>query len=400
MSTFFKITPEGTRDILFEEGRALREAQRRLSRLFSLRGYQEVFTPGLEYFDVFSIPGAAFAQQEMYKATDNHGRLLVFRPDSTLPIARMAASRLQNQPRPLRLFYNQSIFRNSPDLSGRSDEAPQMGIELLGAGGLRADLEAISLAVAALRQITDVFRLEIGHASLFRALARRLSLTPEQTEELRLAIETKNYGSLSILLDSFGDDPAALAMQRLPRLFGGEEVLEEAQHWLTDEESLAILQEIRVLVNALKRLGLENCLMIDLGLVQRNDYYTGAVFSAYVEGRGDAVLSGGRYDGLCEKFGQEMPAIGFAMDLEAASALLGPSLEPESPAQLLIHGEEGFETDAQQLVEETARGGIPCQVSVFAALEEALAYARHRGIPKVLVVGKERRLIAVKEGQA
>lgn len=400
MSRYYKITPEGTRDLLFEESRALREVQGRLSRLFVSRGYREVFTPGLEYFDVFAIPGAAIAQQEMYKATDNHGRLLVFRPDSTLPMARMAASRLQNEPRPLRLFYDQSVFRNRPDLSGRSDENPQMGIELMGAGGLRADLEAVSLAAEALRLVSADFRIEIGHALLFRALARRLVLSPEETEELREAIESKNYGGLSVLLDSFGDDPAAQAMQRLPRLFGGEEVLAQAQQWLTDQESRTILEEIRVLVNALKQMGLEDHLMVDLGLVQRNDYYTGAVFSAYVEGQGDAILSGGRYDGLCEKFGQEMPAIGFAMDLEAASALIAETLSPEAPAEILIHGEDGYETRAQQIAGETAAGGVRCEASVFPDLDTAVAYARQKGIPQVLAVGKEKRVIRTKEGEA
>ena len=154
MKPYSKVTPEGTRDILFEECRAQRRAQERLTRVFTARGYHEVITPGLEYFDVFDLPGAAIPQQEMYKTTDNHGRLLVFRPDSTLPIARMAASRLQNQQRPLRLYYNQSVYRNSPDLSGRSDESAQMGIELLSASGLRADLEAISTAVAAVSALS------------------------------------------------------------------------------------------------------------------------------------------------------------------------------------------------------------------------------------------------------
>ena len=64
MKTYSKITPEGTRDLLFEECRARREVQSRLSRLFTLRGYREVLTPGLEYFDVFNLPGAAIPQQE------------------------------------------------------------------------------------------------------------------------------------------------------------------------------------------------------------------------------------------------------------------------------------------------------------------------------------------------
>ena len=178
MRTYSKVTPEGTRDLLFEECSARREAQAKLSRLFSLRGYREVITPGLEYFDVFNLPGAAIPQQEMYKCTDNHGRLLVFRPDTTLPIARMAASRLQGHKKPLRFYYCQNIYRNRPDLSGRSDETAQMGIELMGAGGLRADLEAIATAVAALSACVEDFRVEIGHARFFQVLADQLPVTP------------------------------------------------------------------------------------------------------------------------------------------------------------------------------------------------------------------------------
>ena len=143
MRKYTKLTPEVVRDVLFEECRARGRARERLTEIFTRRGYQEVMTPGLEYFDVFNLPGAAIPQQEMYKSTDHAGRLLVFRPDSTLPIARMAAARLQNHRRPMRLYYCQNVYRSCPALSGKSHELAQMGVELLGASGLRADLEVI-----------------------------------------------------------------------------------------------------------------------------------------------------------------------------------------------------------------------------------------------------------------
>ena len=65
MKTYSKITPEGTRDLLFEDCRARREVEARLARIFTLRGYREVITPGLEYYDVFNLAGAAIPQQEM-----------------------------------------------------------------------------------------------------------------------------------------------------------------------------------------------------------------------------------------------------------------------------------------------------------------------------------------------
>lgn len=389
MRTYSKVTPEGTRDILFQECRAQREAQQRLSRVFALRGYHEVLTPGLEYYDVFSLPGAAIPQQEMYKSTDNHGRLVVFRPDSTLPIARMAASRLQGHEKPLRLFYNQSVYRNRPDLSGRNDESAQMGIELMGASGLRADLEAVATAVEALSACVPDFRIEIGHARFFQALADQLPVSARRKEEIRATIEAKNYAALSELLDPLGGGPAVEAVKHLPRLFGGEEALTEAEQWCGDGETAEMLSYLKTLYAALQKLGLGDRLMVDLGLVQRNDYYTGVVFSAYVQEHGDAVLMGGRYDGLCEKFGAPMPAVGFAVDLDAVSALMADTLEAEAGPAVLIYGGPGYEVEAQRLAAELISQGVRCETSVFETREESVEYARRNGIGRVLCTGEK-----------
>ena len=112
MKKFNKITPEGTKDILFEECLSQRTVSERLTHIFKMRGYNEVITPGMEYYDVFDAPNAAIPQYEMYKSTDNKGRLIVFRPDLTLPIARLTATRLQAMEKPIRLYYNQPIYRN------------------------------------------------------------------------------------------------------------------------------------------------------------------------------------------------------------------------------------------------------------------------------------------------
>ena len=388
MKTYSKITPEGTRDLLFEECRARRQVQAKLSKVFSQRGYREVMTPGLEYFDVFNLGEAAIPQQEMYKCTDNHGRLIVFRPDSTLPIARMAASRLQGHRKPLRFFYSQTIYRNRPDLSGRSDESAQMGIELMGAGGLRADLEVIALAVEALSACAPDFRMEIGHARFFQALADQLPLSPEEKEGLRDTIESKNYAALSERLDPLGDLPAARAMAQLPRLFGGEEALVGAERWFQDGETRDILESLKGLYQALGQLGLGDRLMVDLGLVQRNDYYTGVVFRGYADGAGNAVLSGGRYDGLTAAFGRSAPATGFAVDADAVAGCL--PLEESPRLELLVYFEPGQLSWALTALEQG--GGGRRELSPCETLEETMELARERGASGVLTLenGAER----------
>lgn len=399
MKPFTKLTPEGVRDVLFEECRARGEARRRLTEIFARRGYQEVMTPGLEYFDVFNLPGAAVPQQEMYKSTDGAGRLLVFRPDSTLPIARMAAARLHNHRRPMRLYYCQDVYRSHPALSGMSHELPQMGVELLGAGGLRADLEVICAAVEALRAVTPDFRVEVGHAGFFKLLAGRLDVSNEEREEIRATIEAKNYGALGGLLDPLGDSPEAVAIRTLPRMFGGEEVLAQAEGWNLDGEAAQTLEYLRTLYAALKELGLGDRLMVDLGLVQRNDYYSGVVFSGYVQEQGGPVLTGGRYDGLCSQFGAPMPAAGFALDMDAAATLVGRDMTETGPAEALVHGETGYEIQAQQETARLTAQGVRVEGSVWETLDEALAYAQAAGIEKVIAVGKTMREIPVGEAK-
>ena len=94
MKNYAKLTPEGTRDYLFEESDARRAVERQLSDLFKTHGYRRVMTPTLEFFDVFNRDSAGALPETLYSMTDAYGRLLVLRPDSTLPIARVAATRL------------------------------------------------------------------------------------------------------------------------------------------------------------------------------------------------------------------------------------------------------------------------------------------------------------------
>lgn len=393
MKKFNKITPEGTKDILFEECLSQRTVSERLTHIFKMRGYNEVITPGMEYYDVFDAPNAAIPQYEMYKSTDNKGRLIVFRPDLTLPIARLTATRLQAMEKPIRLYYNQPIYRNRKDLSGRSDETTQAGIELLGASGLKADIEVIAAAVEALSTCTENFRLEIGSAKFFGALADELPVSADKKEDIRQTIESKNYAALGDMLDALPKSVYTEAIKKLPRLFGGAEVFAEAEQFCKGHPVLSgTLDYMRTLYTALSSLGLDDRLMVDFGLVQRNDYYTGVVFSAYVENYGDAVLMGGRYDTLLKQFDAPMPAIGFAANVDAlASVLLDDGrIESVPKPDVLVHAESGAEIKAQMKIRELTANGKICESSVFDTVDEAERYAKRRGIPEVIVLRGEK----------
>lgn len=399
MKKYNKITPEGTQDLLFEDCLARRHVEKKLTDVFLSRGYHEVVTPGLEFYDVFHPEVSGIGQEIMYKTTDRRGRLVVVRPDSTMPIARLTATRLQNQPKPVRLFYTQPVYRNNPGLTGRSDETVQTGIELLGASGLRADLEVIVTAVEALEQCLPDFRLELGHAGFFRALAEQLSVSDDTREDIRQAIESKNYAALDRILNALPDSQAARAIRRLPRLFGGEEIFTQAIPLCSDEKSLKTLDYLHELYRSLAELGLNDRMIVDLGLVQRNDYYTDIVFSAYVPEVGDAVLLGGRYDNLLSLFDLPMPAIGFACNVDAIAKVMaaGDSAPRIKPAEMLVHGEPGYEIEALHYASKLSRRGIPCESSVFQTREEALAYAKTCGIGSVVFVGETTKTVKSEE---
>ncbi len=397
MKNYSKITPEGTKDLLFEECLANRTVSAILGDVFSRRGFHEVLTPAIEFYDLFEEEKSGIPMEYMYKMTDAKGRLMVMRPDSTLPIARMVTTRLMHEEHPLRLFYNQRVYRYNPGLTGRSNEVMQTGIELIGAKGKRADLETITTAVEALSKCVPDFRMELGNAAFFKIISKELPVSDDMREEIRSLIESKNLSALNSLLDSLEPSRAVTIMRRLPRLFGGIEVLDEACALCENEEALAKLAYVREIYTDLLKMGLGDRLMIDLGLVQRNDYYSDIVFSGYVMGSGEPVLIGGRYDKLLDSFDAPAPAIGFGINVDAlACVLLARGTVPEKkPPEVLVHSEEGHEIEAIQYTSALSAAHISGENSVFETQEEALAYARKKGIRKVAVVGQEIKTIEI-----
>lgn len=281
----------------------------------------------------FLQSGSPLPQEAMLKIIDRGGRIMVMRPDCTTPIARVAATKLKNLPLPQRLYYDQTVFRSGDAHRGGSSEIAPVRCGAHRRRRRRADLEVVALAVDALRScgLTD-FHVELGHAGFFRNLAARMEMDEDEVERMRALIEGKNFAALNDLLEPYGDRPACQALRRLSRLFGGVEVLEEAQRLAGKNEALTYLHD---LYRELEAAGYGDFLRFDLGLVHQIDYYTGVVFRGYVEGAGDAVLSGGRYDGLVAAFGRNAPATGFAIDVDAVAGCLSAGEPPR--LGVLVH---------------------------------------------------------------
>lgn len=384
------ITPEGTKDYLFEEAVARKRVEHKLKNLYEQRGFSQVITPSLEFLDVFTVKGHGIPVEYMYKLTDKKGRLMVFRPDSTMPIARLVSTRLKSETLPLRLYYNQAVYSTTRSMSGSSDEIMQTGVELIGKSSLKADIEVISIAIQALLECKqDNFRLEIGHIGIFNTLIGSLKLDEEIKEQIRLLIESKNYPSLNDLLDSLGNSHEISVIKQLPRLFGTEEVFKKASELINDEETRGILSYLENLYIKLKELGFIENITVDLGIVNQTDYYTGVVFKGYIEGYGKEVLSGGRYDSLLSQFGESAGAIGFAINVDAvASALIKENNPRVAVADIIVFSEQGYEIEGIRYIKQISSDKI-CEYSIFDTLEETRQYAKTKGIKEIHIVSAE-----------
>lgn len=390
MRKYNKITPEGTKDFLFEECRVRRQVEQWLHGLFESKGYSEVTTPGLEFFDVFQSDAGYYPQERLYKMTDSKGRLLALRPESTMPIARVTATRLKNAPLPLRLYYNQSVYRFEPALKGRSDEVTQMGIELLGSASYMADVEMVTTAIEALVAYSGGsvnYSLELGDAGVFKELMRELNATPEQRENIRYLIETKNYPALNDELDAMRDSKAAAALKKLPALFGGEEVFEKASQLYSNQRMDEILLDLQKLYQDLSKVIGEGRLTVDLGMVNNADYYTGVIIKGYLEGYGEEVLAGGRYNKLLSDFGYDIPATGFAVNVDAVSKvrLKNTTVVPRA-VDALVYAAEGYEMQAVTVSQKMRASGKVVEYAFFDSLDLVRAYAKERKIGEIVIV--------------
>ncbi len=402
MRTYELITPEGTKDVLFDECLARRDVENRYRKIFGGMGYSEVITPGIEFYDVFNDGSRKYSQEALYKLTDAKGRLITLRPDCTIPIARLAATRLRDVPMPLRLFYVQTVYENNKLLKGRSDEIVQSGIELIGSEYKRADFEVMSIAVKALKEYegTD-FRLEIGDVGYFKELVSMLGVSDSVAEDIRYLIEAKNYPALNDLLDSIGDTPVTEALKKLPALFGGVEVFDKAAKLASNDKTREILDNLKAFYTSLQKLDLGDRLSVDLGIVNRTDYYTGIVFKGYLSGVGEAVLQGGRYNRLLSEFGMNAPATGFAVNVNLVAALvrkLGLSPVQTAP-EAVVYGEHGYCIEAISYTMELAEKGIAAENAVFDSFEETAAAAKARGIKEIYVVSDKVKKLEYKDGE-
>ncbi len=282
-------------------------------------GYREVVPPLFEYLEVLAHGLVPETVARGYKVEDRQdGRLMVLRPDVTAQVARMAASRQDDPDTPHRFGYASNVFTHVEAHRGRPREVFQVGAELLGPGGVSADVEILSLLMTTLRELgLNDFVVVVGQSRFFHAILEGLELSEPERLDLTQAVHRKDGTSIRTLLKAAGVAEERIdTIARIPYLIGGKEVLGAARDLTRCADAQGALDHLEQVVATLDARGLGEQVMVDMGEIRDLSYYTGIVFEVLVPSLGVELGGGGRYDELVGHFGHPMHATGFALDVE------------------------------------------------------------------------------------
>ena len=311
-------TPEGVRDIYNVECGKRLALEGRLKKVFHLYGYHDIQPPIFEYFDVFGKEIGTIPSKDLYKFFDKDGNTLALRPDITPSIARAVATLFKEEELPIRLCYTGNTFVNHSNYQGRLRETTQMGAELMGDDSVEADAEMLALVIESLLTIgLKEFQLNVGNVDFFQSLIEDACLDEEAEERVRELINNRNYFGVEEFLESIQVKRSSKeAFAALNELVGGVDILVHAKNIAPNSKGVMAIRRLEKIYDTLKLYGVEKFVNFDLSMTGTYGYYTGIIFRGYTFGTGDAIVKGGRYDHLIEKFGKQSPSIGFAIVLD------------------------------------------------------------------------------------
>lgn len=371
----------GTRDLRGGELKSLLDIVSTSRQVSALYGFEEIETPIFEFTEVFSRTlgdASDIVTKEMYTFTDKSGDSLTLRPEGTAGVARSVISESLFRELPLKYFYQGAMFRHERPQKGRYRQFYQIGAELIGVASPVADAEVISLAWTIFKKLNlqDKVQLEIN--SIGDAESRK------KYREILKAHFSKNISALS--------EESRQRLDRNPlRILDSKS--EQDKPFIASAPQMidAMNDTSRVFFEQLQSLlkKLEIPFVINDKLVRGLDYYCHTVFEFTTTALGaqNAVLSGGRYDGLIETMGgPATPAVGWGGGIDRL-ALLADKTFPPIPAVGVVPLNPENEPEALRIMEELRRADIPAQMPYTGNLSKRLKKLERFSCAAAIIVG-------------
>lgn len=395
MSALRHLEPHGVDTLLGEEV----EFQETLTALFRDRfrqyGYRPVLTPTFEYLDLFR-EAESLSGDDMVKLIARDGRVLVLRPDATVPVSRMTARLYRDIPYPLKFSYITSVYRWADPEKGERLEILQAGIEAYNQPESDCDAEVLALGIQAL---TDAgmaeLHVDIGHAGWLEGLHQDSGIPDNLWRKVLGAIELRSPEAIRSLLEKAGATEAVIrSILAVPELYGEvDAILAAAEQWVINDTMAAALQNMKAVYEALKAHRPKARIHADLGFTNPFQYYTGVIFKGYAPGCGEPLLQGGRYDQLASQFGSEKPACGLGINISLLAEVLEKmkikEWNPCATDYLVIY-ENNNRQEALALSQTLRTRGFVVEAECFAgSAQERIASATYRNTREIVEVSAE-----------
>ncbi len=312
-----------------------------LRTLYQKYGYLPYKMSKFEAYDLYVENKQFLVGDGVITFNDTDGKLMALKPDVTLSIIKNGVDGGEKR----KVYYDERVYRISAKTK-QFKEIQQVGLECLGEIDLLDVYETVRLAAESLASISDNFLLNISHLGVVSAILSEVGGEGFIKEATALLAEKNAHGAVRLceryalsdgekdklltLLSAYGDMGETLEKIR-PLCMGCA-----AQAFDRLERLCALLQNTAY----------ADKIRLDFSVDGDMHYYDDVVFKGYVEGIGESVLSGGRYDKLLSRMGRSSGAIGFAVYLDLLEGF-GEERENTDVDVLLLYGEE---TDAQAVL--------------------------------------------------
>lgn len=318
--------PKESEDFLVQRTCTKTKVIQELFGVFSNIQAMLIETPALEYARLFTDVLHGFQEKELLLWVNDEGETLAFRPEYTLPIARIVTSKLGFEA--MRLCYSGTVFRRQEKYSGRSVEKVQCGVEVLGAVGEVCDesFEILQVIQTACQRLNlSKVLLTYSDVRLVQRFLSVLGCDDEKRDGLQNALEYKNSSYISSFIKTI---ELPLWQERmllyLPHAFGGQEVLWKLLEYSEDAVLSEIIHEMIAFWKRMevvyKTSPINGC--VDAIGIAKRGYYTSTLLEGYIENQPFPMFQGGQYDTLYGLFGSTRCAVGLTFDVSELSVYI------------------------------------------------------------------------------
>lgn len=336
-----------------------------LRRIYDLYGYKKISLPSFDEYDLYN-ENKDFYPGNILTIMNPSGNLLALRPDITLSVAKKISR--EKTAKYNKIYYQENVYTTSKYTGYK--ETHQLGIELIGKETVFLNFEIVNLALKSLETINEKNMIVLSHAGVISSVFEKIKLEFELKEEIFMHISNKNAHDLRNILNNFSSisEEDRNLICEFPNLTGSmEEIKDKLSKYNLNPEIEKIFSELEELYRLLIKFHDKNKIVFDFSVIKNLNYYNGIIMQGFINEYPKAVLSGGRYDKLFEKFGVDTGAIGFAIFTDSLSNYYKNEYKKDFDILLLYDGSnleklaeitdsfirDGLRVRTQSLYEET-----------------------------------------------